>query len=1003
MTGIIPIPTTRTSDPLISQRLLAQLRSDERSLLRVQSQLSTGRRIFAPSEDAPAAHRALTLQRLLEQKQQTDTNRNATQSYLAASESALSDVANLLSEARGLAVSVADTVASDDQRQAVIAQLQRTIDQLIDVGNHTFRGRYLFGGSQSSTIPFTKHGPFVAYSGNEGHLQSFADVDLLATSNAHGNEVFGAISPEVLGTVDLNPILTPSTRLAELRGGLGIGEGSFAISDGVSTKTIDISSAETIGDLIRLIESNPPDGRTITARATSNGLQIEIDAAGGGNLSIAEVAGGTTAEELGILDADGNGTNPIVGEDLDPILRPTTRLDDIFGVQASALVSSPSPNSDLVFELRDRGAAGDGLAIQFVDDDLLQAAGGLSAGNETATYSDVAVAARASLQLAGPDNDLILTANQPGTALNNVRIDVTTAALGNAANVSLSGGVLTIEIDSAGQTTVAALQSAVASDGNFTASFDTSLEAGVNAAATIDAASAGVGVGVGVGNTGNSGGEANTVFIHIDAGQTTANDVIAAVENSPQVAALVSATLDEKDAAAIDPGTGLVDVNASGITAGGSGVEFDQTSGIQITNAGETHVLDFQTAETVEDLLNIINGSGAHVLAEINSAHSGINIRSRLSGSDFHIGENGGQTATHLGVRSFTGQTTLDSLNQGFGVTSTDGTDFIIRRNDGTELEIDVSNARTVQDVLDLINNHPDNLDPATAVVARLAPVGNGIQLVDDNPAGGETLTVIQDFHSHAADDLGLVPDGQTQSGPATPATIAGATLSFTNPVNTGIALTANQAGTALNDVEIIFQDTLSGNVANAQYFAGSNQLVVDIDAAQTDANAVIAAIGLEGTFSASLSTAGDPTNDGTGVVGDVGSVGSTAGGAAEALDGRDVGPLETKGVFNTLVRMINALDANDVVQLERAVELLDVDFNRLVFARSEIGARQQYLDVLDRRLGDEQVELQRSLSEEIDVDLAEAISELTQRQASFQASLQSIGRIYQLTLLDFL
>jgi len=892
MASIVPIPTTRTSDLLVSRRLLEQLRGDQRELLRIQSQLGTGRRITTPSEDAPAAQRAIVLQRLLEQKSQVSSNREASQSYLTATETALGSVGGLLADIRGLAVSVSGNTVDPAQREAAVAQVHRAIEQLVDIGNQSFRGRFLFGGSRTAEEPFAAQDEYVAYRGNEAHLQSFADVDLLVDSNAHGQEVFGAISPGVLGTADVNPILTEATRLADLRGGRGVSAGSFTISDGASASTIDISAAETVGDVVRLIEANPPSGRKLTARLTGNGLSIAIDPGGGGNLTIQEVGGGTTATELGILDADGNGVAPIVGADLDPVLRRTTRLGDILGVRSQAIVSSPTANSDLHFEFAQNGAAGNGITVQFVDDDLLQAAPGLSAGAETASFTDVPVAARASLRLDGPDNDLILTADTPGTALNNVRIDVTTAAIGNAANVNFSGGVLSIEIDSGGATTVGTLQAALAADGNFIAGFDTSLEPGVAAGATIAASSAGVGVG----NTGNSGADADTLLIHIDPDNTTANDVVAAVENDPTVSDLFNVRLDEKDNDGISsPGTGLVDVNATGVTAGGSGVEFDRTSGLQISNGGETFTIDLQAAETVEDLLNILNGSGANVLAQINAAANGIDIRSRLSGSDFHIGENGGLTATQLGVRSFKGETAIGELNHGRGIFAGAGTDFTIGRRDGVALEIDVSSAQTVGDVIDLINNHVDNQDPATAVVAQLAEFGNGIELVDANAAGTDALSVTAATGSEAANYLGLIPIGQTQSDPP--------------EINGGV----------------------------------------------------------------------------------------------ETLTGRDVNPLETKGVFNTLRRLADAIAAGDQAELERTSAMLDDDLNRVSFARSEIGARQQNLDVLGQRLEDEQIELQRALSVEVDVDLVEAISEFTARQASFQASLQTTAQSFQLTLLDFL
>ena len=89
---------------------------------------------------------------------------------------------------------------------------------------------------------------------------------------------------------------------------------------------------------------------------------------------------------------------------------------------------------------------------------------------------------------------------------------------------------------------------------------------------------------------------------------------------------------------------------------------------LQIVNGGSTHTIDFDNAATIEDLLNTLNMSSAGVLAEINAAHTGIDIRSRLSGEDFMIGENGGTTAAGLGVRSFTTATRLEDLNYGFGV-----------------------------------------------------------------------------------------------------------------------------------------------------------------------------------------------------------------------------------------------------------------------------------------------------------------------------------------------
>jgi flagellar hook-associated protein 3 FlgL len=656
MSGFYPVPASRNAGLLTQARLLQQLHSDQLDLLRLQTQISTGRRITTPSEDPAAALRGQTLQRLLELKAQAQTNVKTSQSYLDATDAALASVTTNLSNVRALAVAASSDTSSDAMRQAAANEVQQAIQQLVATGNQNFRGRYLFAGSSSGEVPFVQNAAGVAYLGNEGSLDSFVDVNLPYATNASGAAVFGTFSSQVQGTTDFNPVLTAETPLADLYGGRGLKLGSIEIADGTTKAIIDLSSAATLGDVAAAIEANPPTGRTVTAQITATGLTIDIDDAGGGNLTIKEVGGGTTAKDLQILSPVGTGITPVVGGDLNPRLRLTTNLSDIL----------------------------------------------------------------------------------PG------------------------------------------------------------------------------------------------------------------------------------------------------------GPPLDLASGLQITNGGSTYTIDTSGAQTVEDLLNAINASPANAVAEIAPTGDRIVVRSRLSGADFSIGENGGTTATQLGIRSLTVDTPLADLNHGAGVSSAAGTDFTIVRKDGTSLAIDVSSATTIGDVLNLINNDPNNLDPATRVDARLAGFGNGIELFDGNTAAPGQLQVLRQFGSNAAYDLGLVPQGSQSALAVTSAT----------------------------------GDTLTGG---------------------------------------------------------------------------DVNPQEVSGVFNSLLRLQDALTNFDRGKLTRAVALLDQDFDRVNFARGEIGARNRTLDTVKSQLEDENVLLKSNLSDAIDTDLTDAISQLTSRQAAYQASLQLASVLFKTTLLDFL
>jgi flagellar hook-associated protein 3 FlgL len=130
---------------------------------------------------------------------------------------------------------------------------------------------------------------------------------------------------------------------------------------------------------------------------------------------------------------------------------------------------------------------------------------------------------------------------------------------------------------------------------------------------------------------------------------------------------------------------------------------------------------------------------------------------------------------------------------------------------------------------------------------------------------------------------------------------------------------------------------------------------------------------------------------------------GETSATGTDTLTATDQNFLENKSVFNTLIRLRDALTDNDLNAVERALEDINDDIDRVTFARAEVGATAKGLELSKVTLEDEQIQLKSALSEEIDVDLVQAISELTARQIAMQASLQVTANIMQLSLLDFI
>lgn len=174
--------------------------------------------------------------------------------------------------------------------------------------------------------------------------------------------------------------------------------------------------------------------------------------------------------------------------------------------------------------------------------------------------------------------------------------------------------------------------------------------------------------------------ETKTILVHIHPDNTNANAIVQVLNDAADAGTIppLTASLSETDQQRSDlAGTGIVSLLPgmtldAGTTSGGSGVDFDP-SGLEIFNGNTTHSISFEGCKTVGDVLAELNDPKYGLQATINDSRNGIDIRSRVSGADFCIGENGGATATQLGVRSTHEGTRLEDLDFGRGVNDYDG------------------------------------------------------------------------------------------------------------------------------------------------------------------------------------------------------------------------------------------------------------------------------------------------------------------------------------------
>ena len=136
--------------------LLGRLQSLGSEQNKALTQLSTGQRISAPSDDAPAMQRILNLR--VEKKQNQQYHRNATDGLEVSKVtfSSLEQIKDLLVRASELAANISGA-SSEQEFKAKASEIDQLVQQGLNVANTKLRGSYLLAGEASgaSDAPFT--------------------------------------------------------------------------------------------------------------------------------------------------------------------------------------------------------------------------------------------------------------------------------------------------------------------------------------------------------------------------------------------------------------------------------------------------------------------------------------------------------------------------------------------------------------------------------------------------------------------------------------------------------------------------------------------------------------------------------------------------------------------------------------------------------------------------------------------------------------------------------
>ncbi len=240
----------RVTGQLLKGTFLKDLGDNAKRLQDLQHKISTGRRIFIPSDDPVGVDRSLTLRHVLNQDTQFERNTDDGINVLEVADQAMEDSSTLLLRLRDIAVRHSTQFFPQTAYDAAAQEVNQLLEETWSISNFKFQGKFIFSGFATSTLPFqdTRNGAGeitqVDYMGNDGVYKEDVGIGVTIGMNIPGSSqvagtqnVYGPQTNSAISAVTTTPEVFQ--RLIDMRDALRTMSATPAASLTVMQDTID--------------------------------------------------------------------------------------------------------------------------------------------------------------------------------------------------------------------------------------------------------------------------------------------------------------------------------------------------------------------------------------------------------------------------------------------------------------------------------------------------------------------------------------------------------------------------------------------------------------------------------------------------------------------------------------------------------------------------------------------------------------------------------------------
>ncbi len=174
----------RITNQMMSKSFLKDLGRNQNYMKKINDQLTSGKEIRRPSDNPFKVARSMQLNRDIGANVQYNENIKDTTNWLDTTDTALEQLGNSFQRFRELMVSAGNAAYGSDEKKAIRDEMNEKVNEIAQILNSSFDGKYIFGGTKVSSKPVGSSksvdtgNNYINISGKAGEVLALDNLDV---------------------------------------------------------------------------------------------------------------------------------------------------------------------------------------------------------------------------------------------------------------------------------------------------------------------------------------------------------------------------------------------------------------------------------------------------------------------------------------------------------------------------------------------------------------------------------------------------------------------------------------------------------------------------------------------------------------------------------------------------------------------------------------------------------------------------------------------------------